>query len=253
MSHAFRAKYIIGNWKMHKTMAEAKTFVSSLALTKHSDLVQVGLAVPYTAIAVAAEAARGSTIAIGAQNASEHAQGAYTGEVSAEMIKDAGALFTLVGHSERRRLFHEDDRTVNIKVKRALQSGLKVVLCFGETLEEREAGLTHEVLQRQLLEGLKEITAAELVQITLAYEPVWAIGTSKAATPAQAEEAHAFCRELIAINWGRERAQHQQIQYGGSANPENAQALLNQPDIDGLLVGGASLNLELFSKLIQCY
>lgn len=246
-----RSTTIIGNWKMNKLIAEARSFVSGLALTILPSHAYVGLAVPFTMITAAAEAARGTAIAIGAQNVSEREGGAFTGEVSCLMVKDAGGSFVLVGHSERRQLFHETDALVNKKTKRALADGLKPVVCIGETLEQHEAGKTDEVLRGQLTNSLKDLTADEVERLIIAYEPVWAIGTGKTATANAAQSAHAFCRDLLKENWGKSAAERVVIQYGGSVKPDNAKDLLDQTDVDGLLVGGASLSLDSFAKIVQ--
>ena len=248
MSETCRPTVIIGNWKMNKSIVEARAFIAGLALTGHRASTQVGLAVPFTMLEAAAEAARGSGIAIGAQNVCEAAEGAFTGEISCAMLKDAGASFVIVGHSERRRLYHESDATVNKKTLLALDTGLRVFLCIGETSEQRHAGRAHAVLREQLLKSLNNVKTVQFDQIVLAYEPVWAIGTNQTATAEQAEEAQHFCREAIAKAWNAEVAENLVIQYGGSVRPENAEALLAKPDIDGLLVGGASLSLDSFQQ-----
>lgn len=251
MAHALRPVLIIGNWKMHKTIVEARTFVSGLAVAASHCPVQVGLAVPFTMIAASAEAARGTTIAIGAQNAHEAPEGAFTGEISCQMLKDAGASFVIIGHSERRRLFHEDDALVNRKAKSALDIGLRTVVCVGETIEQHKANKTNDILREQLMRSLDGITSEQLKHVVLAYEPVWAIGTGLTATPEMAQAVQHFCRGIIAEKWGTPAAEALVIQYGGSVKPDNAEALLEQPDVDGLLVGGASLELESFSKIVQ--
>jgi len=245
-----RITTIVGNWKMHKTIVEARAYVAGLSLVAYSDFLKVGVAVPFTMIAVAAEAARGSSILIGAQNVSQHSIGAYTGEISPSMVKDAGASFCIIGHSERRRLFHETNEIVNIKTKLALESGLKALVCVGETLEQRQGNTTKEILKDQILLSLKGLTAQQLKNLILAYEPIWAIGTNPASAE-QAQEAHHLCREVISKEWGNETAEALIIQYGGSVRIENAAELLKQPDIDGLLVGGASLELDTFSQIIH--
>lgn len=248
MTH--RPTLIVGNWKMNKTIAETRSFISGLAVDLVKSDVKVGLAVPFTVIATAAEAARETSIMIGAQNVSSFSQGAYTGEVSCAMVKDAGATFTLVGHSERRHLFHETDALVNERILKCLEYGIKPILCIGETLAEHQSGKAHEVLSRQILQGLKGVDQAQIGKLTIAYEPVWAIGTSQAAMPEDVQKTHVFCREVIAKEWGRKVADHIVIQYGGSVTAANAAAFLEQPDIDGLLVGGASLTLDSFSKIL---
>lgn len=251
MEHPHRPKMIIGNWKMHKTIVEARTFVSGLAVAASHCPVQVGLAVPFTMIAPAAEAARGTTVMIGAQNVHEAPDGAFTGEISCQMLKDAGASFVIIGHSERRQLFHEDSSWINRKVKSALNDGLRTILCIGETLEQHQADKTNAILHDQLMHSLEGIKADQLKHVVLAYEPVWAIGTGLTATPEMAQKVHRFCRETIAKNWGKDTAADFMVLYGGSVKSDNAEALLEQSQVDGLLVGGASLELETFSKIIQ--
>lgn len=245
-----RPKVIIGNWKMNKTIAETKHFISGLSSVVGESVFQIGVAVPFTMIATAAEAAQGTAIAIGAQNVSDRVEGPYTGEISARMLQDAGASFALVGHSERRRNFHEDDEEVNRKILALLALGIKPICCIGETREEQQSGQTYAVLQRQLLTGLRGLGAEAVASMVIAYEPVWAIGTNQVATPEAAQETHAFCRRVIAAAWGQSVADRLVIQYGGSVNVANASSLLAQPDVDGLLVGNASLSLETFSNIL---
>jgi len=247
---ANRPAFIVGNWKMYKTVAEAKSFIKGVDSAHHSSR-QVGLAVPYTMIAAAAEAAKGTSIAIGAQNVHDAEEGPYTGEISCRMLKDAGASFVILGHSERRQLFCEDDSWVNRKLKRTLTEKLKAIVCIGETLEQNQQGKTKEVLSGQIQASLQGILAESFGSIVLAYEPVWAIGTGRTATPELAQEAHHYCREVVSQLWGRQVGNHLVIQYGGSVKPENAAELLAQPDIDGLLVGGASLSLDSFNRIIN--
>jgi triosephosphate isomerase len=248
-----RQAFIIGNWKMNKTIAETRSFISGLALTMHESHYKVGLAIPFTSLAVATEAAAQTPILIGAQNVSNYDHGAYTGEISCMMIKDAGASFALAGHSERRHLFQENDSLVNKKIEKMLEYHIKPVFCIGETLEEHQAGKTEDVLSRQILQGLKGLTYKQLELITIAYEPVWAIGTGKAATPNIVQETHAFCRTVLTKEWGKSAADNVILQYGGSVTPANAAELLKQPDVDGLLVGGASLSLDSFSKIVLAH
>lgn len=243
---------VIANWKMHKTIAEAKSFVTSLAFSVQHFHGHVGIAVPFTMINAASEAARGSNIAIGAQNICEHLHGAFTGEVSSAMVKDAGATFCLIGHSERRRLYHEGDVAINGKIKLALESGLRPILCIGESLEEHKDDKTHAVLERQLTEDLASIGAGHAEAICIAYEPIWAIGTGLAATPEAAQKAHKWCRKVLVELWGAQAAAAVPIIYGGSVKPENCEAIIQEPDVDGFLVGGASLEVESFVKILQC-
>ncbi len=242
---------IIGNWKMHKTSHEANEFIKQLApLIKESSL-RVGLAVPFTSIESSAKTAKGTSIEIGAQNINDAREGAFTGEIAASMVKKAGATFVLLGHSERREYFHEDNLFIHAKVMRALTEGLQVVLCIGETLEQRETN-HEEILETQLEEGLKGISDEYLPQIMVAYEPVWAIGTGKSATPETAQETHAFCRSTLKKIFG-EKGASIPILYGGSVKPDNAKSLLEKPDIDGALVGGASLEVKSFSAIIHSH
>jgi len=251
MQHVSRPKVIIGNWKMNKTVAETRSFVSGLGLNSVVRTFQVGLAVPYTMILTAAEAARGTAISIGAQNCSDHDEGAFTGEISCHMLKDAGASFVLVGHSERRQLFHETNALVNRKVKKSIAATLKPVVCIGETEEQHLSGKIENVLHDQILHSLKGLNPSEVEHLILAYEPIWAIGTGKTATPENIQFAHAYCRKVIASEWGKDTAEHTVILYGGSVKPENAAMILEQSDVDGLLVGGASLSLESFNKILN--
>ncbi len=246
---------VTGNWKMYKTGEEACQFLETLAPLLEESQVDVSLAVPYTAISLAAQkvAELNASIAIGAQNMNDASEGAFTGEVAARMLKSAGATFVILGHSERRHIFHETSDFINKKVKKALQEGLQPILCIGETGEERENGETEEILKTQLHESLQDLSKEEMKQIILAYEPVWAIGTGEVATPEMAEEAHLLCRELVASGWGKRVAKALLIQYGGSVKPENAADLLVQENINGLLVGGASLQPETFYEILQQY
>lgn len=237
---------ITGNWKMYKTVDEALEFVKTLAPLLGESQARVGLAVPFTAIAPLAALVRelGSSISIGGQNMHDQDEGAFTGEISARMLRDVGARFVILGHSERRHHFHESNSFINRKVKSALQAGLDVILCVGETLEERESGHEESVLEEQLMKSLEGVKNLE--RVAIAYEPVWAIGTGKVASGEDAQKVHAFCRALVAKHWPGADVT---IQYGGSVKPENAAALLQQPDIDGLLVGGASLKPDSFAKI----
>jgi triosephosphate isomerase len=251
MEQSQRPQIITGNWKMHKTIEEAKDFVNQLApLTKNSSS-KIYLAVPFTAISPLVKEGENTLITIGAQNMNDASEGAFTGEIAGRMLKEAGAKFALLGHSERRRLFNENNALINRKVKQALEVDLQPVLCVGETKKEREEGQTQEVICRQITECLADIKPESLQSLILAYEPVWAIGTGENATPEMAQEAHRFCREVLASLLTPELANQIVIQYGGSVTPSNSHDLLSQPDIDGLLVGGASLSLESFSKIVN--
>jgi triosephosphate isomerase len=249
---ANRPYVIIGNWKMHKTIEDGRTFVRNL-LTAYqpADNKIVGLAVPFTAIYPLAQEVKDQALLIGAQNMNDASEGAFTGEVAGIMLKDAGAQFVLLGHSERRHLYGEDDAMINRKLKRAVAVGLQPILCVGETKAEYEANETHAVIERQLAEGLKDLQPHQLQRLIVAYEPVWAIGNGHSATPAIAQEAQHFCRQMLAKILTEEWAQQIVIQYGGSVNPSNAHELLAQPDIDGLLIGGSSLLLESFLQIVN--
>ncbi len=249
---ANRPYVIIGNWKMHKTIEEARTFVQNLLSSfQPSEEKVVGLAVPFTVIHPLAEEVKGKDLLIGAQNMNDASEGAFTGEIAGSMLKDAGAQFVLLGHSERRHLYGETDAFINRKIKKAIEVGLQPILCIGETKAEYEAKETHAVIERQLMEGLKDLQPHQLQRLMIAYEPVWAIGNGHSATPDVAQEAQHFCRQVLARILTEEMAQQIVIQYGGSVNPSNAHDLLAQPDIDGLLIGGASLSLESFLQIVN--
>jgi len=247
-----RRPVIAANWKMFKTQAETRAFFArfrSLAASlRHCDLV---IAPPFTALAAAVEAARGSDIVISAQDLYWEKEGAWTGEVSAGMIAETGCRSTLVGHSERRHIFGETDDQVHRKVRAALAAGLAPIVCVGETLAEREANRTEEVLRRQFNSALTGLTAAEFSRILLAYEPVWAIGTGRTATPDLAAAAHAFLRGLASHAYSAAISQDLRILYGGSVKPENSAALLAEEEIDGALVGGASLDPVAFAAIAR--
>ncbi|HSD20304.1 MAG TPA: triose-phosphate isomerase [Anaeromyxobacter sp.] len=247
-----RQKFICGNWKMHKTVAETAALVRELraALGDLAGKVQVAVAPPFTALAAAVHAASGSAIEVAAQNVHWEKQGAFTGEVSAPMLADVGCQHGIVGHSERRQLFGETDETVRKKVGALLTAGVRPIVCVGETLQEREAGRTLEVVDRQVRQGLAGLGAETLAAVTLAYEPVWAIGTGKTATAAQAQEVHASIRKLLRELAGSV-ADQIRVQYGGSVKPENAAELMAQPDVDGALVGGASLKASDFVAIVK--
>jgi triosephosphate isomerase len=236
---------------MFKTVAETVHYIEEfsplVAAAGHCEIV---LCPPFPALAAAAQAAGGGAIAIGAQNLHWEDEGAFTGEVSGEMIVAAGATHAIVGHSERRQYFGETDETVNKKVKQALAKGLLPILCVGETLAEREAGKLTEVISRQVTGGLKDIATEAMKKVVIAYEPVWAIGTGKTATPEQANEVHALIRNKVKSLYDAGIAEGLRIQYGGSVTPDNASTLMAMPDIDGALVGGASLKPESFAALV---
>jgi triosephosphate isomerase len=242
--------FIAGNWKMHKTLADARALARDIRLGAAGARVEVALAPPYTALtAVAAELA-GSSIRLAAQDTFWEPKGAFTGAISPLMLTDAGCHYVIIGHSERRQLFGETDHTVNLKLKAALNAGLVPIFCLGETLEEREAGRTLKVVETQLKEGLAGIGSAFGEPLVIAYEPVWAIGTGRTATPAQAQEVHAFIRGQVKALLGAIGA-NIRILYGGSVTPDNVVALMAQPDLNGALVGGASLKSDSFLKIIE--
>jgi triosephosphate isomerase len=245
-----RTPLIAGNWKMHKTVAEAEDFIQALLpRVSTADGVDVAICPPYTALAAMVDSTRGSRVQVFAQNMHQAEYGAFTGEVSAAMLCELDVSGVVLGHSERRELFGETDKALALKVPAALAAGLVPILCVGETESEREAGDTERKLRHQVQEGLGKVAAEQLPTVAIAYEPIWAIGTGKVAEPEQAQEAAAFIRALIA---GRdaERAAGVRILYGGSVKPENARELLALPDVDGALVGGASLDAEGFATIV---
>jgi triosephosphate isomerase (TIM) len=245
-----RRKFVCGNWKMHKTVAEAVQLVRELRDRVGKSAAQVAVAPPYTALAAVKQALQGSAIQLFAQNCHHEKQGAFTGEVSAMMLKDVGCDGVILGHSERRQYFGETDEGVAKKLRAALAESLHPIVCVGETLQEREAGKTWEVVSRQLRGALGGLDGGSLQKITLAYEPVWAIGTGRTATTAQAQEVHARIRTLLHELGGAQVADAVRIQYGGSVKPDNAKDLLSQPDVDGALVGGASLKANDFAAIV---
>jgi triosephosphate isomerase (TIM) len=246
-----RTALIVGNWKMHKTVAQAEEFVAALLpRIADADGVDVGLAVPFTALQAVVDATRGSRVEVYAQNMHESPSGAFTGEVSAEMLLELGVHGALLGHSERRRLFGETDRALQLKVLATLEAGLRPLLCVGETEEEREAGETERTLRHQVQEALERVPVARLGDLIVAYEPVWAIGTGQVATPELAQEAIAFVRALVA-GFDRGAARRVRILYGGSVKPDNAAQLMALPDVDGALVGGASLEPASLAAIVQ--
>lgn len=246
-----REKIIIANWKMHKDRPQAIDFVRNLIPLVQSSLSKVYIAAPFTCIASSAKAAEKTNIVIGAQNMHAEHEGAFTGEVSSWMLREVGAEFVILGHSERRHVFGEKDELINAKVTRALQDDLIPVLCIGETLNERKDGAVDRVLQQQIHQGLKGIPKAESNQIIIAYEPVWAIGTGQVATPEIAQEAHEVCRKALAELFSTQHAQQMPILYGGSVKPSNISDLMDQKDVDGALVGGASLEFESFAQIVN--
>jgi triosephosphate isomerase len=247
-----RLPIIAGNWKMNKTVGEALDLVKQLkASISGVKGVEVVIAPPFTALFAVCQELMGSSISLAAQNLFWEEKGAYTGEVSPLMLREVGCQYVIIGHSERRQFFGETDETVNRKIKIALDQGLKLIFCIGETLKEREEGKTFFVIERQIEGGLKDLSEEKIQTLVIAYEPVWAIGTGKTATPEQAEEVHQFIRERFGRLYSRKSAEGVRIQYGGSVTPENIKGLINQENIDGALVGGASLKAEVFSKIVR--
>ena len=252
MNKAKRSAIIAGNWKMNMTPSQARETVAATAkLVEGKDGCKVILCVPFVDIASAQEAAQGTNIEIGAQNVHFAEKGAYTGEISAAMLKECGVNYVIVGHSERRQYFAETDETVNKRTKAALDAGMKVILCLGEVLGQRQSGITAEILSMQTKLDLAGFTAEEVANIVIAYEPVWAIGTGLTATPDQAEEACAIIRATVASLYSEEVAEAMTIQYGGSMNEKNAAELLAKENVDGGLIGGASLVPEKFAAIVE--
>lgn len=246
-----RKVIIAGNWKMNKTAAEGKALVEELKpLVAGITAADIVVCPPFTTLGAVIEAAKGSNIKVGAQNVHWEKSGAFTGEISADMLVEAGVEYVIIGHSERRQYFGETDETVNKRVKAAIAAGLKVIMCVGETLEEREGNKTQAVLDTQLEGGLAGISAADAEGIVIAYEPVWAIGTGKTATPEVAEETQAGIRAKLVALYNKEVAENIRIQYGGSMKADNAEALVSKKDIDGGLIGGAALKAGSFADLI---
>ncbi|MBE6602977.1 MAG: triose-phosphate isomerase [Ruminococcaceae bacterium] len=252
MNPAKRRTVIAGNWKMNMTPAEATAFINEIKpMVAGKDNCDIIFCAPYVTIAAAMEAAKGSNIVIGAENVHFAAKGAYTGEVSAEMLKAIGVDTVIIGHSERRQYFGETDETVNLRTKAALAAGLRVILCMGEVKEQRVAGITNEVCAMQIKLDLAGVSAEDMKNIVIAYEPVWAIGTGLTATPEQAEETCGVIREVVAELYGKDVAEATTIQYGGSMNEKNAAELLAKPNVDGGLIGGASLVAEKFTAIVD--
>ena len=251
MNKAKRQAVIAGNWKMNKTRPEAKALIEQIKpLVKDADCGVV-VCVPYTNLETALEATKGSNIKVGAENCHWAKSGAFTGEISADMLAEMGVEYVVIGHSERRQYFGETDKTVNQRVRAALDAGLKVILCVGELLEQREQGITEEVCGMQTKVALCGVSKEELSHIIIAYEPVWAIGTGKTATAEQADEVNGFIRSVVAGLYGEDAAQALTIQYGGYMNAKNAEELLSKEHVDGGLIGGASLKAEDFSIIVK--
>jgi triosephosphate isomerase len=235
---------------MHKTIAEASEFAAQVKEANPTDAVEKVICAPFTALPALANLLKGTSYALGAQNMHFADQGAYTGEISPLMLKELGVAYVIIGHSERRQYFNETDATVQLKVKAALQHGLKPIICVGETLEEREQGKTQEVVRVQTEAALQDVPADQLKHVVFAYEPVWAIGTGKSSTSEDANETIRYIRSVIAARYGQETADAVRIQYGGSVKPDNIASFMAQPDIDGALVGGASLTADGYLQLV---
>lgn len=246
-----RRPIIAGNWKMNNTMAEAKTLLDELKPLVKDAGAEVVVCVPYTNIYFVASQLKGTNIKVGAQNIAWADKGAFTGEISAVMLKEAGAEYVIVGHSERRQMFGETDATVNLRTLQALKNSLKPIVCVGETLSERESAITEKVVKTQIEGAFKNIAETQLKDVVIAYEPVWAIGTGKTATAEQAQDTIAFIRSCISALYSKAAADALRIQYGGSMNAANASELMAKPDIDGGLIGGASLKAADFSKIVN--
>ncbi len=246
-----RTPLIAGNWKMHKTVAEAEEYIQALLPRVSSiDGVDVAICVPFTALQAMVDSTRGSRVEVFAQNVHEAEEGAYTGEVAACMLTELDVHGVVLGHSERRQYFHETDKALSHKLPAALKAGLRPILCVGETEDERERGDTERKLRHQIQEGLERLTAEQVAQVTIAYEPIWAIGTGKAATAEQAQDAIAFVRALVADK-AEEAAEVVRVLYGGSVSQDSAAELLALPDVDGALVGGASLDAANFAQIVS--
>ena len=247
-----RKKLIAANWKMYKTPDQTREFfIAFLPMVKEHTRDEIVVCPPFVDLAAAVESNRDSNVAIGAQDVFWESDGAYTGEISCEMLQAVGCTHVIIGHSERRQYFGETDDTVNHKLEKALEAGLTPILCIGEVLEEREAGLTDDILRRQCVGAFRGISGRKAAKLVVAYEPVWAIGTGKTATPEMAADAHETTRGEIAKAFGDDFAQQVRILYGGSVKPDNAKALMSQPEIDGALVGGASLKPDSFAAIVK--
>jgi len=247
-----RTKLIAANWKMCKTPDQTRAFFTDfLPLVAGHDRDEIVVCPPYVDLQAALESAKGSNVAVGAQNVHWEKEGAFTGEISAAMLLALGCTHVIIGHSERRQYFGETDDTVNLRLKAALEAGLTPIACVGEVLQEREAGLTEDVLRRQCTRAFHKLSAKKAAKLVIAYEPVWAIGTGKTATPQLASDAHSLIRGEAAKTFGQEFADNLRILYGGSVKPENAKALMSEEEIDGALVGGASLDPKSFAAIVK--
>lgn len=246
-----RRTLIAGNWKMNCTRSEAAKLAQDVARGVADAAVDVVMCPPFTALDTVSSIVSGTNVALGAQDIFWESSGAYTGEISPDMLLDAGCSYVIVGHSERRQYMSETDEMVNRKAQAALAAGLKVMMCVGETLDEREAGKMEEIVKREVVNGLAEISVAQLKDLSIAYEPIWAIGTGRTATPQQANEAHEFIRSIVGDLYGAEAAEMFVIQYGGSVKPDSTADLMAEPHVDGALVGGASLNPDSFVGIVK--
>ena len=248
-----RKKIVAGNWKMNMDLAEGLKFAETIETYFKSKPSRAGviLCTPFIHLSGVSEILKSGKVSLGAQNCASEPSGAYTGEVSPKMIKITGARYVIIGHSERRTYYHEDDKLLNKKTLLAINTGLEVIFCCGEVLKERESGVHFEVVKKQLDEGLFTLSKEEFKKIVIAYEPVWAIGTGLTATPDQAQEMHKYIRGLVKGNYGTEIAEDLTIQYGGSCKPSNAAEIFSKPDVDGGLIGGASLKLEDFCAIVE--
>jgi triosephosphate isomerase len=251
MNKAVRKAVIAGNWKMNKTPSEAKVLVEEICPLVKDAQCDVVVCVPYVDLSTVLEATKGTNIGVGAENCHWEVSGAYTGEISAQMLAEMGVGYVIIGHSERRTYFGETDVTVQKRVRAALDAGLTVILCVGEYLEQREQGITNELVAMQTKIALQGVSKEELGRVIIAYEPVWAIGTGRTATAAQANEVCAAIRGVLANLYGQEVAEAVTIQYGGSMNAKNAEELLDEPDVDGGLIGGASLKAQDFATIVR--
>ena len=246
-----RKAIIAGNWKMNKTATEAKALISELIPAVKDAGCEVVICVPFTDLVTAVEMTKGTNIHVGAENVHFEKSGAFTGEISADMLTDLGVEYVVIGHSERRQYFAETDQTVNKRALAALNAGLKVIICVGESLQQREEGVTEELVRMQTKIALRDVTAAQMANVVIAYEPIWAIGTGRTATSDQAQEVCAQIRKVIGELYGEAVAKATTVQYGGSMNAKNAEELLSKPDVDGGLIGGASLKAPDFAVIVN--
>ena len=244
-------KYIYGNFKMNSTVSDVKAYLMTLVTNTRDEKNEVAVALPYTHLTTAKEYLVGSNVKLGSQNVAEEEKGAFTGEISADMLKDVGVDFTLIGHSERRNIYNESDKSVNKKIKMALAKGVEVVLCIGESLKTKEAGKVESFLKKQLEEDLKGLYENELKSIIIAYEPIWAIGTGKSATTKEIEKTIAIVRDIVAHIYSEKAGKEIVVLYGGSVNPDNFKSILNTKGVDGALIGGACLDADKFSSMIK--